>query len=82
MCIRDRGNTDQTLVFFEMPRNKIVAPTGSKSKLAKTTGAEKLPSTVGLCITADETNFHPMSSSKGIPYQRNKYYHVQVHEKC
>ena len=44
------SKADQTPVFCEMPRKITVAPTGPKSILMKTTGAEKLCCTVMLCI--------------------------------
>jgi hypothetical protein len=40
--LRQIGNTDETLVFFDMPANITVDTKGSKSVLVKRTGHEKL----------------------------------------
>ena len=68
------GNTDQTPVFFEIPRNKTVAPEGYKNILVNAIAADKLCCTVMLCITADGNKFLLMSSSNRNRYKRNVYH--------
>ncbi|KAJ8890954.1 hypothetical protein PR048_010463 [Dryococelus australis] len=57
--LSQRGNADQTPVYFDMPRNSTIIEKGMQSVPLKTTGCENLQCTIILAITADGRKLPP-----------------------
>jgi DDE superfamily endonuclease. len=53
------GNSDETPIWFDMPRNYTITEKRTKEVFIKTSGCEKRRVTVMLAITADGRKLHP-----------------------
>lgn len=58
------GNTDETLLTFDMSPNTTVSAKGVSSVSIKTTGCEKQCCTVMLAVTADGSKLPPFITFK------------------
>ena len=67
------ANMDETPVFFDLPGNRTVHPTGDKTVLVKTTGNEKNHFTAVLCVCADGTKLKPMLIFKRKTMPKEKF---------
>jgi hypothetical protein len=72
------GNTDETAVYYDMPRNYTVDAEGAKYVKIRSTSYEKQRVTVTLCKTADGHKLQPyiILNTKMIP--RNEMFPKDV----
>lgn len=53
------GNSDETLIYFDMPREMTINRKGEKEVKISTTGYEKHQVTLILCVTPDRNKLPP-----------------------